>query len=321
MIASIPLLAWPRGDEAILTILIYHRVMPQADPLRIGEADAELFDRHMAFLSRHFAVLPLLEAVNGLKRGSLPRRACCITFDDGYADNLTVALPILERYRLPATVFVATGYLNGGRMFNDSVIELVARTTSSTLDFRQLGMSQYPVKSIEERRSAINALLSHSKYLPPAEREELVARMVEIAGCGPLPDDLMMTTAQVRELSDRGVEIGGHTHVHTILKTLDDDAAYAEIARGKARLEEITGKSVKVFAFPNGRPERDYTARHVGMMKELGFEAAVTTAYGVANRASDVYQLPRFAPWGRATTMFAARITRNAMLGQPASVC
>lgn len=323
MIERLPLWAWPgaAGKQARLAILIYHRVLPAPDPLRPDEPDAERFDAQMAFLARHFDVLPLREAAMGLKAGKLPKRACCLTFDDGYADNLTVALPILERYRLPATVFVATGYLDGGRMFNDSVIELIARAPGSMLDLHEVGYGQFSLASDESRKATIGALLPKLKYLPAVEREDLVTRMAEIAGCGPLPTDLMLTTAQAKELSIRGVEIGGHTDAHTILTTLDEEQARAEIQRGRRRLEAITGKPVRTFAYPNGRPQRDYAATHVAMVRELGFEAAVTTAPGVANCDSDIHQLPRFTPWDLNMAMWSARLTRNARLGLPAEVC
>lgn len=313
MIEGLPLLAWPRSNEGLLTTLIYHRVLPQDDPLRPGEPDAELFSRQMAFLAKHFTVMPLLDAVEAMQRRMLPKRACCITFDDGYADNLTVALPILERYRLPATVFVATGYLDGGRMFNDAAIELVARVRSPQLDFRALGLGSYPTGNVVERRATINALQAHLKYQAPDERNILLARMTELAGCGDLPDNLMLTTGQVKELSDRGVDIGGHTVSHAILNTLDDEAACREIVEGKRRLESITGRPVKAFAYPNGRPGRDYSAQHVGMLQALGFSVAVTTAHGVGTAGSDMLQLPRFTPWGRSVVMLATRMTRNAM--------
>ena len=102
MLDSLPLLAWPGTQRPLLTILIFHRVLPVVDRLRPGEIDAETFRRYMSFLSRNFAVMPLIDATEKLKRGVLPQRACCVTFDDGYADNLTVALPILEALGLPA---------------------------------------------------------------------------------------------------------------------------------------------------------------------------------------------------------------------------
>ncbi len=321
MIDSLPLLVWPRLSAEPLSILIYHRVMPAPDPLRPGEADAETFERQMAFLARQCAVLPLLEAADLLRQGKLPRRACCITFDDGYADNLTVALPILERHSLPATVFVATRYLDGGRMFNDTVIELVSRIPGAELDLRPLGLGRYALANVDARRQTVLALLTDLKYREPAERDRLVAQIVDAAGVGKLPQDLMLTTAQLEELSVRGVEIGGHTHAHTVLTTLDPTGVRNEIVSGRTRLESITGKPVRSFAYPNGRPGRDYSADHVAIIRAMGFDAAVTTAPGVARPADDPYQLPRFTPWGKATSMFALRLARNARLGRPGAIC
>jgi peptidoglycan/xylan/chitin deacetylase (PgdA/CDA1 family) len=318
MIEGLPLLAWPVHRQA-LTILIFHRVLPAPDPLRPGEPVAETFDLQMKFLAGHFAVLPLLEAVERLRRRALPRRACCITFDDGYADNLTVAQPILQAHRLPATVFVATGYLDGGRMFNDAVIDAIARA-GPVLDLRQLGLGRHPLATVAERRAAVADILQQLKYRPPVERDAGVERLVELAGCEALPRDIMLTSDQVRELSRRGIEIGGHTVAHTILTTLDDDRARQELSAGKQRLEAIIGRPVRTFAYPNGRPERDYAARHAVMIREAGFDLAVTTASGVANPESDVFQLPRFTPWGASVTMFGARLMRNAWTGK-AAVC
>ncbi len=320
MMQGIPLLAWPIHEQR-LTILIYHRVLPVQDPLRLGEIDAFDFDRQMQFLSRHFSILPLQDATSQLKAHTLPRRACCITFDDGYADNLTVALPILEKYRLPATVFVATGYLDGGRMFNDSVIDAIAKSPRQVLNLEPHGLARYPLTTTEQKQSAIAAILGKFKYQSPDQRSANVKRLVELAECGPLPDDIMLTSQQVRELARRGVEIGGHTIAHTILTTLDDETASHEMLIGKQKLESLTGKPVTTFAYPNGRPHRDYESRHVAMVRKLGFEVAVSTSHGVANAQSDIYQLPRFVPWGRSLTMLGARMVRNAWTGKATMTC
>jgi peptidoglycan/xylan/chitin deacetylase (PgdA/CDA1 family) len=93
------------------------------------------------------------------------------------------------------------------------------------------------------------------------------------------------------------------------------------IRQGKQRLEEIVGKPVATFAYPNGRPDRDYATRHVALVCELGFEVAVSTTHGVANRRTDLHQLPRFVPWGDSLAMLAVRMTRNAWTGKAISTC
>src|SRR5690348_9018674 len=92
-----------------LSILIFHRILEEPDPLLLFEPCARQFDEILAHVKRQFNVLPLREAVVRLKARTLPSRAFCLTFDDGYADNLTVAAPLLVKHSLPATVFVATG--------------------------------------------------------------------------------------------------------------------------------------------------------------------------------------------------------------------
>src|SRR5215471_13800654 len=129
----------PAGRTAPLTVLMYHRVLENPDPLT-GAVDARHFELQMRALREYFRVLPLTEAVDRLRARKLPSRAVSITFDDGYADNAVVALPILQAHSLHATFFVADGFLNGGRMFNDTVIEAVRRTPHSV----ELGLRGLP---------------------------------------------------------------------------------------------------------------------------------------------------------------------------------
>jgi peptidoglycan/xylan/chitin deacetylase (PgdA/CDA1 family) len=293
-----------------LSILVYHRVVAEPDPLAPDEVCAAEFDWQLDVLKRWFTVLPLEEAAASLSRGTLPVRSACVTFDDGYADNVTVALPVLLRRKVPATFFVATSFLDGGRMWNDSVIETVRRARGDTLDARFIGLDSLAISTPELRRRAIERLLEALKYLPLEERQR---RVETLAGkvAAALPSDLMMTTEQLRRLRGSGMGIGAHTVTHPILANLDSKRASSEIRESKRRLEEITGGPVRVFAYPNGKPGRDYGREHVGMVRELGFEAAVSTAWGVARAASDPYQLPRFTPWDRTPGKFALRLLRN----------
>lgn len=287
----------PAGSRARLAILIHHRVLARPDPLQPHEPTVEQFDARMRALARVFNVLPLADAARRLRDGTLPARAACITFDDGYADNLTLATPVLKKYALPATFFIATHYLNGGRMFNDTVIEAVRATRLDRADLTDLGLGVVELGGIEARRAAINTLLPKVKYLPLDERERTVNALAARLTDAPLPDDLMMTTAQLRELHRAGMEIGGHTARHPILAKLDMDAGAEEIRAGKRWLEDTLDAPLRVFAYPNGRPGTDYLAAQAALPCEAGFEAAVSTHQGGASAASDLFQLPRIAPW------------------------
>lgn len=300
----------PAGNRAKLSILVFHRVLAAPDPILHDEFDAMTFERQMVFLKREFNVLPLGEACAMRARGSLPARAVCITFDDGYADNEQVALPILKRVGLPATFFVATGFLDGGTMFNDGIIETIRNAPDGEHDLGSLGLGTYILDGDISRRAAIDALIRQLKYRPYDERLALIAPIAETVRAVP-PKDLMMRPEQVRHLSDQGMEIGGHTVGHPILAVLDEQAARAEIVDGKRQLEEITGAPVTLFAYPNGKPGQDYGPREVQLVKEAGFSAAVSTIAGVADGGSDIFQLPRFGPWDRSPWRLGLRLLVN----------
>ena len=300
----------PEGARARLSILIFHRVHAERDSLFPEEMHAASFRERMFWIRHWFNVLPLEDAVAALRRGTLPARALAITFDDGYGDNATVALPILRELGLHATFFVATEYLDGGRMWNDTVIETLRRASGDEFDATDLGLGTYPIRSLDERRAAIDAIIGQLKYLPTQPRQQRAEAMAARA-CAALPGQPMMTPAQLRSLAAAGMGFGGHTVTHPILARLDDAAARREIAEGRETLEAMIGQPVRLFAYPNGKPRIDYTAAHVRMARELGFIAAVSTAPGAARTGGSAYELPRFMPWGRTQVRWVARVVQN----------
>jgi len=293
-----------------LSILIFHRVLRDADPLLPGEPTAADFDALLAHLKARFSVLPLADAVDKLCRGALPRAALAITFDDGYADNLSVAAPLLVKHAVPATLFIATGYLDGGVMWNDRVIAAFRSTSRSQIDLGSNGLATYSTTTIAERRVGMEAVLRQLKYQPSAERERVARAVLGAAGVD-APANLMLTSDGVRSLANYGIEVGAHTITHPILARTSADDAWREIEEGKRALESVAGRPVTLFAYPNGRPGDDYGREHVRMVREAGFTAAVSTAWGAAHRASDRMQLPRFTPWNRTPLRFDLLMLRN----------
>ena len=302
-------LASPSGRRGRLSILIFHRVFKDPDPVFPQEMHARRFDALCGWLKAWFNVLPLDQAAIQLKAGTLPARAASITFDDGYADNHDVAMPILRRHGLVSTFFVATGFLDGGRMWNDTVIEAIRLTRLTTLELGDLG--SYPVGTPQEKYQAIKAILDKLKYLPTAQRASMTELVAESAEVVP-PCDIMMTSMQVKALRQAGMQVGAHTVSHPILATLGDELARSEISDSKKHLESLTGERVGLFAYPNGKPVQDYSDRTVQLVRELGFDLAVSTAWGAARGSdTDIFQLPRFTPWDLSANRFALRMAHN----------
>lgn len=293
-----------------LSILIYHRVLARPDPLFPDQVDARRFEQHVTLLNRWFRVMPLSEAVRRLAERSLPPRAACITFDDGYAEHAEVALPILQRHRTPAAFFVASGFLDGGCMWNDAVVEVVRNAPGDRLNLGRAGFGVVDIGCPVRRRAVIDMLIAALKYLPADERIERVKRMARSF------TPTMLSSDQLIALHRAGMEIGAHTVSHPILTAISNAEARAEIFDCRARLQDIIQAPVRLFAYPNGTPGRDFEERHVAMLRSQGFAAAVTTVWGAARAGTDPFYLPRFTPWDQGSGRFLLRMGANMFRGQ-----
>lgn len=304
----------PAGPRGRLSIFIFHRVMPSPDPMVNDVPGAAAFGELCQWLAAWFNVLPLDRAAELLAQGALPERAAAITFDDGYQDNCTVAMPILQRHRLTATFFIATDYLNGGCMWNDVVAESVRQCSAPVLDLSGLAagaaLGSYAVADWAQKRQAAQQITGAVKYLAPETRRQVVAEIARRTGAH-VPGNLMMTTEQVRQLAQGGMQVGAHTATHPILAKLSREAAQADITRSKQALEGMLQREVSLFAYPNGKPGTDYLPETVDVLRECGFKTAVTTAWGAAGHGADPLQLPRFTPWDTTRLRFGLRVARN----------
>ncbi len=288
----------PAGARGRLAVFCYHQVLERPDPLRVGEPTVEQFRDDVATIAGVFTVLPLAAAVSKLRGGALPARAACITFDDGYANNHDLAAPILESVGVPATFFVTGGALDRGIMWNDLVIEGIARRRAA-LDLG--GLPQ--LADLQSEAAAPNAklalrILERLKFSPVAERWASAERLYRANAAGE-PPRLMMTREMVASLARRGFDIGGHSVHHPILKAVGDDEARAEIEGCSRWIRDVTGRAPTTFAYPNGKPGRDFGPEHGAMAAAAGFETAVSTEWRVGTRRTDPFNVPRVGPWWR----------------------
>jgi peptidoglycan/xylan/chitin deacetylase (PgdA/CDA1 family) len=287
--------------------LTYHRVLPRPDAMRPFDMTAADFELQIATLSHRFRLLTLRDAFARLATGEHFTHTIALTFDDGYADNHDVALPILTRYGAAGTFFIATGFTAGERMWNDAVIDALGTTPHERLDLGALGLESVELGSAAQRRAAAARIIAHLKHRPPAERAGGVERLLRLADVH-LAERLMMDAEQIRGLARAGMEIGGHTITHPILNAVSDVEAQREIADGKRDLEQLLDTRVTSFAYPNGRPGGDYSPRHVEMARAAGFQIAASTVPGCIGSRSDPWQLPRIAPWAMGAGSLQVRL-------------
>lgn len=311
MIKSMLSLLSPAGNGARLSLMLFHKIPNQVDPLTPSELTLEEIEPLLDFLAANTNVLPLSDATLALSNGTLPSRSVVLTFDDGYSEWVDNIAPALRRRNLPATFFVTTGQLSdAGALWHERITAAVRALPDSGVKL-PFGFGSYgQLASLDQRARLVVDLQKRLKYLPLRDRVDAIT-MIEAQACQPLALPHGFDCAAVRNLHSQGFEIGAHTVHHPILNESTPAEARDEIGQCKEELEAIIGGRVSSFAYPNGRPGTDFGPEHVDIVKACGYTSAVTTSAGVATRASDLFQLPRFTPWGVNDAQVSLQLARN----------
>ena len=283
-------------------VLMYHSIAPDAiaeyiDPR--NRMSPAIFDAQMAYLSKYRRVVPLSQVVAQIESGlSPPAGTVCITFDDGYLDNLTTAAPILAKYKLPATLFLATGYVERGEaQWADSVYWMLQRRTVDSLQIRSLGRDATDLGS-EAASEHIYAML-HQRLLEGTQQDR--KQLLEEIECQLKPKGvvprLTLNWDDVRELCHRYpfFEIGGHTREHIDIQKRRDEVAREEIDGCARDLRRELGVLPRHFSYPYGR----WCNETRQMVLESGWQSAVGSGVRIrVDTASDRFAITRVeAPW------------------------
>lgn len=317
-------------------ILLYHRVtILDCDPQLLSVCP-ENFAQHLQVLNRDYHILSLKELVRQLAEDNIKHHSVAITFDDGYADNLNEAKPLLERYGIPATVFVTTGKIGDHQEFwwddleriflkTVNLPEKLALTINNQAYNWELGESAHldTIKSLTfndwnilnsenptPRHQIYRSLCSLLRTLPTEMRKQLIQEIVahsQISSIGRL-SHRTLTKTEVQELAKGGlVEVGAHSLNHPVLSSISQPEQALEIHRSRKQLESIVGKSVGSFAYPYGT-KSDYNSQTVTIVKNLGFDCACSNFAEVVWRGCDRFELPRFLVRNWNGEKFAAQL-------------
>lgn len=250
-------------------VLLYHRIASDVVDNQYLSVHPDNFEEHLIILSQERRVLPLFDLVQAACKGHLVEQGVAITFDDGYADNLLTALPLLEKYRCHATIFVTAGMVGHPYGFWYDVLEdvlLRGRALPDTLPLALVGQT-LPLGSPEEILVTHDLLLDWCKKSPARLRRLLLHEVVLAAGLDPaayVSPHPVLTQGQVAALAaSPWVEVGAHTLTHPVLSLLNEAEQRNEITGSARLLETMTGKSTRILAYPFGNREayNDMTRR------------------------------------------------------------
>jgi peptidoglycan/xylan/chitin deacetylase (PgdA/CDA1 family) len=312
-----------RGRFAVRgLILMYHRIAElNSDPWGLSVSPAH-FAEHLKVLRSSRSVIALPDLVETLRRGyhprQHPRQPVVVTFDDGYADNVDTAKPLLERYEIPATVFLVTGAIGSDREFwwdeLDRVL-LEPRELPQVLELRladcshrwELGAdAAYDSRACWKNRLwrtwEAPPTARHTLYyelwqrlypLPDREKRALLDELLAWAGLDslPRPSHRLVSLDQLKQLGECAlIGIGAHTVTHAALPELRPESQREEIQESRSFLERALSRPVSCFAYPHG----GHDSSTVSLVREAGFTAACTTVPGAVSRQSGCLALPRY---------------------------
>jgi peptidoglycan/xylan/chitin deacetylase (PgdA/CDA1 family) len=271
------------------------------------------FEEQMQFLTEHFTVCPLGELVQRMKDDELPENAIAVTFDDGYRDNYLNAFPVLKRYSVPATIFLATGVIGSGEiLWHERVFAAFRETRVSELAGLGPGNTSRSLKSLEMKLEAQKQILECLWSLDGEAREIALRRLEQqlevVAAKNVEMSRLMLSWQEVSEMNREGIEFGAHTVNHPILAKLTVEDARQEICGSKNTIAEFIESAVTTFAYPVGR-RGDFTETTKAIVAEAGFACGVTMIFGNNGVETDPYELRRITPWDEDCRAFGLRLS------------
>jgi peptidoglycan/xylan/chitin deacetylase (PgdA/CDA1 family)/CelD/BcsL family acetyltransferase involved in cellulose biosynthesis len=302
-------LSWMKRREGSARILYYHRVTDESNVL-FGGISPRAFEQQMRYLARYHKVASISEIVRHLDEGESTETLVGITFDDGYRDNYENAFPILQRYGLPATIFLTTGSIDSGEpLWFERLAEAVQKTTRDYMDLEIDVPRRFWMRTVSERVASSRQIFLLLRSMENGERNQRLSEILKLLGGerGSERRNKMLTWEQARLMQTQRIDFGGHTVSHPFLSKLTASEAAWEISESKRRIEEELQNPVHHFAYPNGR-EEDFREGDAELIRTAGYQAAMTTIWGMNYRSTDRMQLKRGGPWEANGALFGCKL-------------
>lgn len=291
-------------------------MLKQYDPFAVDAITVEAFEKHLEMLAGVFRLITIEQLVGELESGEVQPYAICLTFDDGYRDNFEYAFPLLQKYGVPATIFLTTGFIGTDKqLWHDQVLFAVQNAGTDRLNFDAANLMNIDLGNFESRRQIAFKILAWLKQFTPEIRDRHIRQLCEICRVAAANQQRMMLNwDEVRLMQKRGIAFGAHTKTHPILSTLGDEQMEDEIAGSKAAIEEALDAPVSAFAYPNGK-SGDFNERAKQLLKQAGFRCAMTTNAGVNTSERDRFAWFRTMPWDQDPNRLLGRLLYERFTG------
>jgi peptidoglycan/xylan/chitin deacetylase (PgdA/CDA1 family) len=288
------------GRDDGFTILTYRRILETPDPYYGWATPLSDFERQLQLLRRFCAVLSLDEIIDRMDRSArLPRRCVAVTVDGGYRDLAALGAPRLERYGLPAAVFVTVDALDRGWLWPDLLRHAIRMTSATFVELDTLsdgGPRTFLLERDADRLAAVAQLDVRLKQAANSVKwtvlEELAWKLLGQTSQEVAIPGLIMSWTELRRLSERGMAVGAQSVTHPILSRVSEQEAAQEITESRRRLEVEMGRRVAHFAYPNGR-EEDITPAVRRLTRCAGFRSACTAIARYNRPGMDRWSLGR----------------------------
>jgi peptidoglycan/xylan/chitin deacetylase (PgdA/CDA1 family) len=282
-----------RVSHSKYAILCYHRVGTEGIPY-YSTMPTRQFEMQMQFLRENFRVLSLRQLCDELRNPAGCGRGVAVTFDDGYSDLFTQALPVLRKYEIPATVYLTAGCIETGEVaWYDRIFLALQVAPGPAIEVPIKGGLRFLLGSPQQRVEIGAQIVSILRRTAVPEQRHFCAALEQQLS---LPLDKlthrMLSWAQVREMRSAGIFFGSHTLSHPVLSQLDIADIEKELRESKSILETRLGEPVLDFAFPFGKAE-DCGPIARAAVARCGYRSAVTTVWGINTPGADMHSLKR----------------------------
>ncbi|WP_321421999.1 polysaccharide deacetylase family protein [uncultured Methanobacterium sp.] len=281
------------GSKSKVAILTYHRICNKNDDWSLNPLPVKSFKEHLKFLTDSYNIISLDDLVDLVeKKEPIYEKTAVLTFDDGYKDNYTNAYPLLEKYDIPATIYLTSKLIGTDELvWADKVGYIIYHSLVDHIKIDEL--SEYNLGSKFDKYQTFSLIKRKLGDLSELEKSSFIDKLanlceVEIpadAGC-----ELMLSWEEVKEMDENNIVFGAHTINHPVLPELTPKEAKWEILESKRVLEKNLQKKVNHFSYPYGT----FNQGVVNIVKDLKFKSAVTLDQNLINtRKDDLYTLSR----------------------------